>query len=88
MRGLRKKRLQSHLDYLKSQKRILVLAGALQSDDGTEPTGSLLIVNVNSPAEAQAFVDGDPFMQAGVFTGVKITRMRRGQWNPEAAERA
>jgi uncharacterized protein YciI len=45
-----------------------------------------MIVNVESRAEAQAFVDGDPFTKAGMFRDVRITRMRKGQWNPEAAE--
>jgi uncharacterized protein len=84
----REKGLQAHLDYLHSQKRILVLSGATLSDDGKEATGSLLIVNVGSRAEARAFVDDDPFQMAGMFTNVTITRMRRGQWNPEAAEGA
>jgi uncharacterized protein YciI len=46
------------------------------------------LVNVGSRAEAKAFADGDPFREAGLFTGVTITRMRRGQWNPQAAEGA
>ena len=85
---MREKGLQAHLDYLHSQKKILVLSGGTMSDDGKEFTGSLLIVNVASRAEAQAFADGDPFMKAGMFADVKITRMRKGQWNPEAAEGA
>ena len=84
----REKNLQPHLDYLRSQKKILVLSGATLSDDGKDYAGSLLIVNVGSRAEAQAFVDGDPFQKAGLFTDVRITRMRKGQWNPEAAEGA
>jgi uncharacterized protein len=43
---------------------------------------------VNSRAEAKAFVDEDSFQKAGMFTSVTITRMRKGQWNPEAAEGA
>jgi hypothetical protein len=39
-------------------------------------------------AEAQAFVDGDPFTKAGMFTSVTITRMNKGQFNPAAAEGA
>ena len=86
--ALREKGLQAHLDYLRGQKKILVLSGGTVSDDATQFTGSLLIVNVGSRAEAQAFVDGDPFTKAGLFTDVKISRMRKGQWNPEAAEGA
>ncbi len=85
---MREKVLQPHIDYLKSQKKILVLSGGTTSDDGQTFVGSLLIVNVGSRREAQAFVDGDPFTKAGLFRDVTITRMRKGQWNPEAAEGA
>jgi len=86
--AMREKGLQAHLDYLRSQKNILVVSGATLTDDGKEVTGSLLVVNAGSRAEAQAFVDGDPFQKAGMFPSVTITRMRKGQWNPLAAEGA
>jgi uncharacterized protein len=85
---LREKWLRPHVHYLKSQKEILVLSGGTTSDAGKEFVGSLLIVNVGSRADAQAFADGDPFMKASMFKEVKITRMRKGQWNPEVAEGA
>ena len=85
---MREKVLQPHIDYLKGQKKILVLSGGTTSDDGQTFVGSLLIVNVGSRREAQAFVDGDPFTKAGLFRNVTITRMRKGQWNPGAAEGA
>ena len=65
-----------------------MLAGATQSDDGKEAIGSLFVVNVNSREEAKTFSDGDPFTQNGVFSSITITRMRKGQWNPAAAEGA
>ena len=86
--AMREKGLQAHLDYLHSQKNILVVSGATLTDDGKEVTGSLLVVNVKTRAEAQAFVDNDPFQKAGMFPRVTITRMRKGQWNPGAAEGA
>ncbi len=86
--AMREKGLQPHIDYLHSQKKILVVSGATLTDDGKEFVGSLLIVNVGSRAEAKAFVDNDPFQKAGMFTSVTITRMRKGQWNPQAAEGA
>ena len=84
----REKSLQPHLDYLRSQKDILVISGGTTSDDGTQFVGSLLIVNVQTRAEAQAFVDGDPFTQAEMFTNVSIVRMSKGEFNPPAAEGA
>jgi len=86
--AIRESVVKPHREYLGSQKKILILAGATQNDEGTEATGSLFVVNVGSRAEAKAFSDGDPFTQAGVFASVSITRMRKGQWNPEAAEGA
>jgi uncharacterized protein len=86
--AIRDKVLQPHRDYLQSQKKILVLAGATQSDDGTQAIGSLFVVNVGSRADAKKFSDGDPFTQEGVFASITITRMRKGQWNPEAADGA
>ena len=86
--AIRQSVLQQHRDYLDSHKRILVLSGATQNDEGTEAIGSLFIVNAGSRAEAKKFSDGDPFTQKGVFRSITITRMRKGQWNPGAAEGA
>ena len=49
---------------------------------------AVAVVNVDSRAKAKAFSDGDPFTKNGVFSEIKITRMRKGQWNPAAAEGA
>ena len=84
----REEGLQAHVDYLRSNKNIIVVSGGTTTDDGTATTGSILIVSVGSRAEAEAFVAGDPFQQAGYFTDVAITRMRKGQWNPETGDRA
>ena len=54
-------------------------------EDGTTRTGSVLIINVGSREEAERFSANEPFRKAGLFERVEITRMRRGQWNPEAA---
>jgi len=86
--AIRDKHLAAHRAHLQNSKGILVLAGATQNDAGTEATGSLFVVNVNSREEAKKFSDGDAFTQNGVFASITITRMRRGQWNPEACEGA
>ncbi len=76
---------QKHFDYLEQHRNILVLGGATLADDSDARTGSLLIINVSSRAEADAFAAGEPFNQAGLFRDYTVTRMRRGQWNPDAA---
>jgi hypothetical protein len=39
-------------------------------------------------AAAEAFSRDEPFRKAGLFGTVKISRMRRGQWNPAAAPKS
>lgn len=76
---------EAHFAYLDRHKDILVLGGALLAEDGQSRTGSVLIVNVPDRAAAEAFSANEPFRKAGLFAAVKISRMRRGQWNPAAA---
>ena len=75
---------EAHLAYLEPHKNIVVLGGGLLAEDGITRTGSVLIVNVPDRKAAEAFSAAEPFRKAGLFQTVKITRMRRGQWNPEA----
>jgi uncharacterized protein YciI len=64
----------AHLEYLASSK-ILKLAGALLDDDGN-PVGSILIVEADDKAAAQAQADNDPYTAAGVFESVEIHAWR------------
>ena len=76
---------EAHFAYLERHRDILVLGGATLAEDGVTRTGSVLIINVASRAEADAFAREEPFRKAGVFAQHTVTRMRRGQWNPAAA---
>ncbi len=78
----------AHFKYLDAHEDILVLGGALLADDGKTRTGSVLIINVEDLAAAEAFSENEPFRRAGLFERVEINRMRRGQWNPDAAPRS
>ena len=73
-----------HLAYLERHAEIVVLGGAMLADDGMTRTGSVLIINVRDRDAAERFSAEEPFRKAGLFRSVKITRMRRGQWNPGA----
>jgi uncharacterized protein len=83
--AIRESERERHLAYLERHKDTLVLGGALTADDGGKRLGSCLILNVPSRAAAEDFSRDEPFRKAGLFSSVKITRMRRGQWNPAAA---
>ncbi len=79
---------QDHFAYLAKHKDILVLGGALLADEGDQRLGSCLIINVPDRKAADAFSESEPFRKAGLFKSVKISRMRRGQWNPDAAPKS
>ena len=82
---LRAQHKEAHFAYLDAHKDSLVLGGAMLADDGVTRTGSVLILNLPSREAAELFSANEPLRKAGVFREVKITRMRRGQWNPAAA---
>tara|TARA_R110002110_G_scaffold30853_1_gene109128 strand:+ start:432 stop:746 length:315 start_codon:yes stop_codon:yes gene_type:complete len=82
---IRAEQREAHFAYLAENKDILVLGGATLADDSDARLGSLLVINVPSRADADAFVGGEPFFRAGLFKEHTVARMRRGQWNPDAA---
>ena len=67
----------AHKKYLDQNKHLLLAAGAMLSDDGTAAHGGVLLVDVESREEAEAFVHNDPFWDAGLFENVTITRWRK-----------
>ena len=81
----RKTDREEHFAYLKAHEDILVLGGATLEDDSETRLGSCLIINVLNRAAADAFADDEPLRKAGVFDSYTVVRMRRGQWNPDAA---
>lgn len=74
---LRREKRPEHLDYLEANKHLLLAAGAQFADDGTTPIGSILLVDVEERAEAEAFAKADPFNQAGLFERVTIVPWRK-----------
>jgi uncharacterized protein YciI len=75
---LRAKTRPEHLEFLKASLPKLLAAGAKLSDDGATSWGSAYIVDVETRAEAEAFINADPFTKAGLFGAVNITRWRKG----------
>jgi uncharacterized protein YciI len=63
-----------HLAYL-AESKILKLAGALLDDAGNL-VGSILIVEADDKAAAQAQADNDPYTAAGIFESVEIHAWR------------
>ncbi len=76
-RALRDEVRARHVVYLDQQKDKLLGAGAKLSDDGETMLGAIYIVDTEERSEAERFLNGDPFMVAGLFNRVSITRWRK-----------
>ncbi|MEL6550816.1 MAG: YciI family protein [Pseudomonadota bacterium] len=60
----------AHVEYLKSTPAVR-MAGPLLDADGAM-AGSLIILEVNDFAEAEAFAANDPYAKAGLFESVRL----------------
>ena len=73
--ALRLENRAEHVAYVLAQGGVKT-AGPFTSDDGETMIGTLLLLDVATRQEAQAFVDNDPYHKAGLFETVEIRR-----WN-------
>ncbi len=60
----------------------LLLAGPFPSIDSIDPgpagfTGSLIVAEFNTLAEAEAWANADPFVSAGVYASVSVKPFRK-----------
>lgn len=60
----------------------LLIAGPHPAVDAEDPgpagfTGSLVVVDFDSLAEAQAWADADPYVDAGVYASVSVKPFRK-----------
>jgi uncharacterized protein YciI len=65
-----------HLEYLEANVKKMIAGGGFFNDDGTAVIGGLIIVDVNTRAEAEAFIKDDPFTAGNLFERVEITRWK------------
>jgi uncharacterized protein YciI len=72
---LRQKVREDHLAYYRTPGSPVRLAGAVLDENG-KPDGSLVIIECESQAAAEAFADGDPFAKAGLFSSVSVKPWR------------
>jgi uncharacterized protein YciI len=66
-----------HLAYLEENKELLIACGAKLDDDGENANGGIYLADVETRAQAEAFIAADPFSQAGLFREVRVIRWRK-----------
>jgi uncharacterized protein len=72
--ALRKSTRETHRAYLQDTG-VVVMAGPFLDPEG-EMIGSLVVIDVDTRAEAEDWAAGDPYAKAGLFETVEIRR-----WN-------
>ena len=65
----------AHIAYLK-ETGVVSQAGPLLADDGTM-AGSLVILDVETMAEAQDWASNDPYAKAGLFASVDLIEWKK-----------
>ena len=70
--ALRQRVRPEHKAYLAAVADRIAFAGPLTGDDGVTMIGSLLAIDFDSRAAAQAWLAGEPFTRAGLYADVEI----------------
>ena len=65
----------AHLEYLGAAGAKVLFAGPFI--DAGSPVGSLVVIEADDLAAAEAFADADPYAQAGLFDSVTIREWRK-----------
>lgn len=72
---LRQKTREEHLAHCRAGSTPVKVAGALLDENG-QPEGSLLILECEGIAAAEAFAAADPYARAGLFASVSVKPWR------------
>lgn len=75
--ALKKEHFPAHVAFLEANQDKLLAAGPLTGEDG-EGVGGVIIVDVDTKEEADAFAASDPLASGGVRKGWESTRWRAG----------
>ncbi len=66
----------SHLTFLEGEAGKIVTGGAMLDASG-QPAGSLLVIDVDDRAAAEAFAAADPYARAGLFESSVVRPFRQ-----------
>ena len=65
-----------HLNYLKTLKDKLILAGPILNKNGN-PKGSILIIKFENKKKLKEFLKNDPYAKANLFDNIVIEEFKR-----------
>ena len=71
---LRKQTSAAHLEFVGAHLAQMYCGGPLLDDSGKAPVGSMVIMDFDDRASAEAFIAQEPYNAAGLFESVTIRR--------------
>ncbi|MBK93398.1 MAG: hypothetical protein CMP33_03950 [Rickettsiales bacterium] len=74
--NVRKMNRDEHLKYLKSFKKKLLVAGPIL-DKNSLPSGSIIVLDLDTKQEIKEFIKNDPYNKAGLFRETKILNFKK-----------
>jgi uncharacterized protein YciI len=74
---------QAHLRATETHRVIVRLGGPTLDDTGAAMNGTLLVIEAGSLPEVEAFIQDDPYVQAGLFASIQIRPWHWSLGNPE-----
>jgi hypothetical protein len=74
---------QAHLRATGMHRVIVRLGGPTLNDAGEAMNGTLLVIEAGSLPEVEAFVQEDPYVQAGLFASIQIRPWHWSLGNPQ-----
>ena len=75
--SLRDAHRAAHMEYLKTNSAKVVFGGPLKNTPDGPSTGAIMVVNCATREEAEAFIQGDPFLRNGVYESLAVRAFKQ-----------
>ena len=75
--AMRDQHRAAHLEFLQKNSKRIVFGGPLKNTPEGASTGALIVVDCASRKDAEEFIAGDPFHQAGVYESVVVRAFKK-----------
>ncbi|WP_406227065.1 YciI family protein [Pseudomonas siliginis] len=78
---------RAHLRATDAHRVVVRLGGPTLDETGLAMNGTLLVIEAASLVEVEAFINDDPYVQAGLFANIEIRPWSWSLGNPESRGR-
>ena len=75
--SLRDANRAAHVAFLEKHAKAIVFGGPLKNSADGPSTGAIIVVNCATREDAEAFIQGDPFLRHGVYESVAVRAFKQ-----------